>query len=237
MSKKANYSIKCPRCSKVFDIIHWESVNSSLNPELKEMLIDGFLWKHVCPKCNMEIETNSSLLYHNQENKYMIQYEPIIRSKEQIRIRAKELSNEWNKMFDHNNNGYMKELSRYLNYRYRFVCLKNELIEKIKIFDAGYDDITIELLKDGYRNYLIEKEGKSGIHLYFDCMKENKEVAVFIIRSSNYEQIREFPAGPMYKLMENIAKDQEIFKEDICIKYVDEDYAENIINNYSKKNK
>jgi len=218
-------------------IVHWESINSNLNPELKEMLFDGYIWKHTCPNCGQEINTNSSLLYHNPEKRYMIQFEPIIRTKNDLRKRADELTTEWKSMFKKTGNIVMQNIANNMKYRYRLVCMSNELIEKIKIFDAGYNDITIELLKEGYRMILEESEGKKGIHVYFDSIDEKSGMMNVIVRSLEYEQKRTFPAGPMYQIMDNIANKVDALDQDLYVKYIDNEFAVSVMEQFAEMNK
>jgi hypothetical protein len=81
MSKQTKQIIECPQCGEKNNFLLWESINTDIDPNMKKILFDGFLWKHSCSKCNFEVLVNSALLYHNPEKRYMVQLEPIVRQK------------------------------------------------------------------------------------------------------------------------------------------------------------
>jgi hypothetical protein len=109
----------------------WESVNVTLNPELKEKLIERELFRFHCPACGVTSELVFPLLYHDQQRKVMI-WLLIPDENDQVALDRASIE-------------MAKEALK--GYILRLVTSTNILIEKILIFDAFLDDRVIELLK------------------------------------------------------------------------------------------
>lgn len=73
MSKVRTIKLTCPDCGEEFDFDLYESVNVTLNPELKEKVLDGSIFAPVCPKCGHFEVLIHPFLYHDMDKKYMIQ--------------------------------------------------------------------------------------------------------------------------------------------------------------------
>ncbi len=63
MSKTNVYTLNCPRCGTENHITVWESVNVTLDPDLKRMVLDGSIFEHQCPECSF---TGGSTFTHIQ---------------------------------------------------------------------------------------------------------------------------------------------------------------------------
>lgn len=131
----------CPRCSHHLTITVHDSVNVDINPELKELVLAGNLNSTVCPECGKRIVINQEFMYHDMSNKLVIFY-----------------------VTDHSGPGAMEAsaemFSVFDRYTLRYVVRTQELIEKIKLFDSGLNDIAIQLLKINlYRNESLNHGG------------------------------------------------------------------------------
>ncbi len=73
MSKLRTIKLTCPDCGEEFDFDLYESVNVTLDPELKEKVLDGSIFAPVCPKCGHFEVLIHPFLYHDMDKKYMIQ--------------------------------------------------------------------------------------------------------------------------------------------------------------------
>ena len=51
MSRSRNYAVRCPECGSVMPFELYDSVTSSLNPELRKQILDGRFETAVCPDC------------------------------------------------------------------------------------------------------------------------------------------------------------------------------------------
>lgn len=109
----------CKKCGRVHEMEFPSSVNAASSPELKEKTADGSLFTWTCPHCGELNLVDSPFLYHDPTGKLMI-----------LLTRASVKTDE------------LPE-----GYTGRLVRSAGELIEKIRIFDSGLDDIVMELCK------------------------------------------------------------------------------------------
>lgn len=130
----------CSRCSEAHNVQVYNSVNISETPELKARILDGSLFVWECPHCGTLNLIRSQTLYHDPAEKVMIW---VTGGSEEMETKISQ--------------AYAKvdELS---SYTARFVSEVGDLIEKVKIFDAGLDDITMEMCKYVTRMELCEKD-------------------------------------------------------------------------------
>lgn len=122
MSKVHKQTIICPCCKKEYEVEVWDSINAQLNPKMKQTILDGSLYKTICPCCNTEINCIYDFLYHDMGKNYMIS-----------------IKQDYSEV--------QKEFQKLDNYRFRIAENMNELVEKIKIFDHGFNDIIMETVK------------------------------------------------------------------------------------------
>ncbi len=109
----------CRNCGHSHSFEFCNSVNPVRNPEIKEKIKNGELFTWRCPKCECVNLINTPFLYHDSEERLMI-----LLTGESLRAES------------------LPE-----GYTGRIVRSAGELIEKIKIFDSGLDDIVIEMCK------------------------------------------------------------------------------------------
>ena len=132
MSKHHMEKLTCPSCHHDGDFEVWDSINTVLDPEMKENVLNQSIFLYTCPNCGETFRLNYPILYHQMEDLVMIYLVP-----ESEVEKTYEIFYEKNALADFHT-------EKYLN---RIVTSANQLIEKIKIFDAGKDDRIIELVK------------------------------------------------------------------------------------------
>jgi hypothetical protein len=154
LEKQIKYN--CPHCSIEQTSRYYNSVSITNQPELKDRVITGKLNTQQCSNCNKEVNFMSGFLYHDMENRFMIDFN------------QNEGADELTK----------HEISEHLNdmgYIYRKVHSYPELIEKIKIFDSNLNDEIIDELKLGLSVMLgnslkVAGESKdSQINIFFEA--------------------------------------------------------------------
>lgn len=133
MSMEQKQVLKCPKCGTENEFTMWQSLNTSLNPEMKQQLISGELFQMKCKECGEVTNVNYPILYHDMENKLMLQF---VGSDEE----AQDVVDTFEGM-------KQMEQSPMEGYRFRIVRSINSLREKAYIFDKGFDDRAIEMLK------------------------------------------------------------------------------------------
>ena len=110
---------KCGRCGKLHRMEFEGSVDALASPEAKEKVKSGeyFVWR--CPECGCVNLVHGPFLYHDPQERLMILLTD-------APVKAKGLPE---------------------GYTGRIVSSAGDLIEKIKIFDAGLDDVAVEMCK------------------------------------------------------------------------------------------
>lgn len=134
MSKNHIEYVTCPECGKQLSYTYWDSVNVSLNPEFKEKVLDKSLFNVTC-KCGFEIKWLHPFLYHDMNKKLMIQFVSFDDVMESVNA------------FENIRKTMQKDFEQ-KDYLFRIVINYNDLVEKIYIADAGFNDEVIELMKN-----------------------------------------------------------------------------------------
>lgn len=131
MSECSKEQIKCPRCHYDSPMTVWNSINSDLNPELKEKLLDGELYHWKCEVCGLEIDVPFGTLYHDMEHKFMLFFSP----NEDEEDKYKEIKIP------------LPSGLEFRKYTFRTVYGLDQLREKISILEFGLNDIAVERMK------------------------------------------------------------------------------------------
>ena len=128
------------------DIQIWSSINTMLDPEMKEKVRTGeaFMWE--CPHCGYKVPVVYATLYHQMEDKIMIYF---VEDKVEAVEMIKRLSDEGEDDFDILGDFYEAD------YTIRVVDSIGKFREKLKIFDEKLDDRVMELTKAFLRYKLL----------------------------------------------------------------------------------
>jgi hypothetical protein len=123
--------VTCPDCGHSQTERVWHSINVTLSPDLKQRLFDDKINVFYCEQCESVYPIGIDLLYHDMDKKIQIyeQYSDLDMQKELAKIEAQ-----------------LPFTTEPYRYR-RIVKSRNELKEKILIFDDNLDDRVIEYLK------------------------------------------------------------------------------------------
>lgn len=124
----------CSKCGGRHDVDVPATADVSANPELKEKILSGelFLWQ--CPVCGTRNLIKYPLVYHDPAERLILVLTDAMLNAEGLQE----------------------------GYTGRMVRSVGELIEKIKIFDAGLDDVVIEMCK-----YVMTRETGRTLELKF----------------------------------------------------------------------
>ncbi|RKY49477.1 MAG: hypothetical protein DRP86_05215 [Candidatus Neomarinimicrobiota bacterium] len=136
MSSSHKEKITCPTCGHQQPFEVWDSLNASKNPELKEKLIHGDLTTMVCEACQSAVFVKFDMIYHDLNKKMMI----LLRYPDE---------NGNVPEFDPESLGLVKAMGD--DYILRSVYNFPNFLEKIRIIDDGFDDVTLEILKYMFR--------------------------------------------------------------------------------------
>lgn len=72
MSKISKIKKTCHHCNKEYEADIFESVNVTLDPELREKVLSGEIYKTTCPHCGKDEVNAYPILYHDMEKKFMV---------------------------------------------------------------------------------------------------------------------------------------------------------------------
>ena len=134
MATTSLHSFRCPTCGTAFDVQRHDLVNVKENPELKASVLNGDIFLQECPRCGRRHLVGGPLVYLDPDEGVLVM------------LSDKPLT-----------------LADTGGYTARLVSRAGDLVEKIKIFDAGLDDRAIEMCK-----YVTKQEaGKPGMDLKF----------------------------------------------------------------------
>lgn len=74
MSSSRMIEVVCPKCTSTQEMHIWDSVNVTLDPDLKEEIMKQRLNVFFCKQCDYRGSVDVSLLYHDMQKRYCIQY-------------------------------------------------------------------------------------------------------------------------------------------------------------------
>ena len=143
------------------------SINTEREPELKERLLGGGLFVRECPQCGAKNLVRFPLLYHDPAEKVMIWLSDGSADTE-ARMQAAV-------------NG-----EDFAGYTGRIVDTPGQVIEKVKIFDAGLDDLALEMAKFVTRQEL----GKDVDLLFFSLDGADNEITLTYPEAGEMQLVR-----------------------------------------------
>ena len=190
MSEYQRFQLSCT-CGHAFETKLWNTLNVTEHKELKGKLLSGEINQVQCPKCQKKSYIEKELLYHDVEQRLWVQVLPQADRPKWALLQE----------------AYQEEAKKNLGvkkYHFRLAFGKEELLEKIRIFDADLDDRILELLKvriltedealktasDAkifFSRYLPQEE-----ELHFTVTSQEKNISqTIVIAFQHYHDIRE----------------------------------------------
>jgi len=155
MSHSKSIAIACPACHHQQAFTAWQSINVTLDPALKERLLDRRLVTFHCVKCGHRAGVNQGLLYHDMDRHVMI----MLGRRSPEKLKSPET------LVQHSND----------EYSLRLVSSLNGLIEKILILDADLDDRAIEIFKFVVMANIEESQRGNDPQLFFRAVRTDVE--------------------------------------------------------------
>lgn len=160
-------SIICNKCGKTLEVEAVASINTEREPELKEQLLNGSLFLRECPHCGARNLAKWPLLYHDPAEKVMIWLSDGSADTE-ARMQAAVAGED------------------FAGYNGRIVDTPGALLEKVKVFDAGLDDIALEMAKFITRQEL----GKDVDLLFFNLEGADNEITLTYPEAGQMQLVR-----------------------------------------------
>jgi hypothetical protein len=76
MTVQRNEEVKCPRCQGVSPMEIYYTINATLNPIAKRMLLEGNVNVIHCADCGLDAAMAIDLLYHDMEREFLARFVP-----------------------------------------------------------------------------------------------------------------------------------------------------------------
>ena len=97
MSMMTSHNLQCPHCGNEQETTVWDSINVTLDPDLKKELFAVAINHFECRKCGEKEFTDMLLLYHDMTQKFYVQYYPsgFVSSSQFPRQRLNPSNNGW----------------------------------------------------------------------------------------------------------------------------------------------
>ena len=177
MSLEREETLKCPSCGAENSFRIYDSINVTLNPELKEKVLDGSLFKLKCRKCGAETVVRYDTLYHDMSADH-----PLL-------IQCCQKREGWDKINEQNENirTMMREMNLSSEFPHRVVIGYNALREAIRIFDAGYDDRILFAVKTAFAA-MLKRDHKECRGILFCTKDENGHPVFSVLDNEHHEQ-------------------------------------------------
>src|SRR3989338_7301789 len=193
MSIHRPFQLSCS-CGREYKVKLWDSINVTENKELKAKLLSGEVNQVQCPQCKKKSYIEKNLLYHDSDKKLWFHMLP-----QTDRPKWAELEEEYRK--DLKDNDHIKK------YHFRLVFGREELLEKIRIFDVNLNDRLIEIIKLKIINEDESLKTLTDLKLFFSRhMPEDEEMhfslsitekglnQTLVVASHHYEDLKEAKA-------------------------------------------
>lgn len=159
MSTLLKKGISCPHCGEQEIITIISGINAAENPEFKQKILDETLFDWQCGRCGYTAQMSYPLVYHDPKGGYMVAL---------YRTGTKANAVEAGPEISHLVKRRVKNLA--------------ELKEKILIYDAGLDDVAVDLNKNALCTIIKESYSTNKIKAYFSrlCDDGGIEFAIFL---------------------------------------------------------
>ena len=126
--------LNCPVCQTPTTQEVETRINIALQPKLKNELLSGNLQRFECQECGARRQIETNFLYHDPQKKFIIYLIPNLKNKK----------DQVEQLLDNVSRDEKVDLS---SYDLRIVTHHPDLIEKIQLFDLGYNDKEVEIVK------------------------------------------------------------------------------------------
>ena len=212
MSANRIINIECSYCHHQQGSEIWDIININDNPELKEKVINGQIFLNTCENCKHQLVYDSPCLYLDPKHEYTIYLQPNYDPK------STKQYNDLMNMLKANS------IDLNLDMRNRLVINNLRLIEKIQLFDHGYDDHIMEIYKYLHQGKIIKN------------YPQTKNIQAYYVVDQDLEFIIYVTDNDTYKIKLNKALYHDIYEDfkakinnDNSFAKIDEDWVKELI--------
>lgn len=171
--------ILCPHCGENQKYLLHTGINGSTQSDLKKKVLEETLFDWRCSNCNYFAEMTYPVVFCNPDTGYVICLELVP------------------------NTNTTPVTDAILEYRKRMVKNPAELKEKVLIFDAGYDDVAMELVKSALCDIVRKIYEVKRVHAYF-CRENEGELEFAIFLPGKETPVYHSTKADVYKQSEDL---------------------------------
>ena len=82
MSMHHEVGITCPKCQKAGVFTVWDSINTKLDPDMKDRVKSLEAFRYHCGHCGTDVQVDYGFLYHDMDHHFMVFYAPTDKDQE-----------------------------------------------------------------------------------------------------------------------------------------------------------
>ena len=187
--------VTCPACNQPGFLGTWPWILSTRDEHAMRLLLEGNLFKYRCPVCETQTTIAYDCMYHDVAHRGLMLYLTGMLSDEQCLEMLDKVADraQW------------ESGTQTPAYKRRIVRSPFEFCEKARIWDAGYDDRVIELMKVALKRGMI-KDGSIGVRdaLVYERTLDNGGIS-FIVFGEQPGDVVGVPKG--YEYLEKILRE------------------------------
>ena len=215
MSTQINKDVSCPHCGAIVKTQMWPGINAEKSPELKALVLDETLFDWKCPACGYEAQLVYPCLYHDKSKKFMIYVVP---NGNDCTLQSVDVSEEFPQFH---------EITK------RVVTSLTGLKEKILIFEAGLDDLAVELVKLALTDVACKKHNRSVTSGYF-CFADEQagRIGFSFFLEGEKEPVHQDTRMDVYHKSLEIVESVGALAADGEFKAVDSEVAQKVLREY-----
>ena len=200
--------IICPNCGEHQKYKLHIGINGSTQPELKRLVLEETLFDWHCKKCNYFAAMTYPFVYSDPDLEFVICLELVPETN--VIVPVEEMQ----------------------SYQKRMVKNPAELKEKILIFDQGYDDVAVELVKTALCDIVRKIYETKRVHAYF-CRENEGELEFAIFLPGKDEAVYHSTKLEVYQQSLDLMKSMKLGKP-ADFTWVDTKLARKILQMYQK---
>ncbi|MGF3227052.1 CpXC domain-containing protein [Facklamia sp. P12932] len=159
--------LECPVCQAKQEHIIETAINSQKHPELKQQLLEGQLLAFECDQCGAKRQIETQILYHDPKLKLLIYLAPNFKENREKILKGLSLMT-------------AEEGIDISDYHLRVVTSAPQLIEKIQIFDRGFNDQVMEVVKVLTDGLFAQQEPNRKVLNRFFIHKDNQDKFLYL---------------------------------------------------------
>lgn len=207
--------VSCPKCGAIKKTQMWPGMNIASNPELREKVLKETLFDWDCPDCGYRMQLVYPCLYHDKSRKLMICVAP------------------------NGNTDALKNLEEQFpqlsGIKKRLVLNLAELKEKVLIFEAGLDDVSVELVKFALTEIVRKKHEDKAAFGFFSTADEVSNHIGFSFFFEGAEQpVYQGTRMDVYQKSKEIVSSVHFHESDTEFLWVNSDLAQEMLDEYQQ---